>query len=186
MHAIAACPAAAQASAAPWPAQEVAEGVTFRGDGAIGVEASKGLPVLTFWRPVLFDDDGRPVAGRMDCRLVATEQPFTDAAFDLDARYAAEADRRADDGNKDEDRLRDYSETMRTLDVVGRRVAPHQHYVLSLIAIRDGERLVDIRRNCTFVHGSGGDRADFLSYVYRYTRLDLAFAPNAPAPEAQN
>jgi hypothetical protein len=61
--------------------------------------------------------------------------------------------------------------------VVGRRANPRQHYVLSYIMVRDEDRLIDIRRNCTFIYGSGVSKPDVLPYVYRYTKIAYAFEP---------
>ncbi|MEO1221646.1 MAG: carbamoyl-phosphate synthase large subunit [Pseudomonadota bacterium] len=144
---------------------------------------ASGLPVLAFWRPVLFKEDtDRPVAGRMDCRVVAADTFYSDEAFDVDAKHQAVVEARKEQGFLDKDLLRDYSDTVRQLDVVGRRVPldgrPRQMFVLTYLLIRDGERLIDIRRNCTFVHGKGVSRPDVLPYVYRYTKFAYAFEPN--------
>ncbi|MEM7690650.1 MAG: carbamoyl-phosphate synthase large subunit [Pseudomonadota bacterium] len=168
-----------------WPGAEIVEGVAFQGDGSISLARGEaGLPVLSYWRPILFrEDTDKPVAGRMDCKIVGLDQPFDEAAFDPDARHAAVAEARAAQGFKDMDRLRGavgkVSDHIRQLDVVGRRANPRQHYVLSYILVRDGERLVDIRRNCTFVYGKAISRPDVLPYVYRYTKLSYAFEPGA-------
>lgn len=163
-----------------WPGAEIVEGVAFQGDGSMTIAAgSGGLPVLSFWRPILFrEDTRRPYAGRMDCRVVAADGAFSEAEFDPDAKHDALKDTRESQGFIDEDVLRDIGDTVRQIDVVGRRNAPHQHYVLSYILVRDGDRLIDIRRNCTFVHGEGISRVDIVPYVYRYTRLTYAFEPN--------
>jgi hypothetical protein len=166
---------------AEWPGAEIVEGVAFQGDGSITLEQGEsGLPVLAFWRPVLFrEDSDKPVAGRMDCRIVAVDTDFSEDEFDPEARHEASAEARERQGFVDMDRLRDLSDTVRQLDVVGRRANPRQHYVLSYILVRDGDRLIDIRRNCTFVYGNGVSRPDVLPYVYRYTRISYAFEPNA-------
>lgn len=163
-----------------WPGAEIVSGVAFQGDGSVTLEAGTGgLPVIAFWRPILFKENSRrPIAGRMDCRVVASDATFTDNAFDPDAMHASVTETRERQGFIDEDVLRDIGEHTKQLDVVGRRNAPHQHYVLSYIMVRDGERLIDIRRNCTFVHGDGISRIDVLPYVYRYTKLTYAFEPN--------
>lgn len=165
-----------------WPGVEIVEGVAFQGDGSVTVEGSEaGVPVVAFWRPVLFKENTkRPVAGRMDCRLAASEHTFSEALFDLNARHKVVEDRREDQGLIQEDRRKQYSEHARQLDIIGRRNAPHEHFVLSYIAVRNGDRLVDIRRNCIFIHGEGAGRPDWLSYIARYTALRFAFEPNAP------
>jgi hypothetical protein len=163
-----------------WPGAEIVEGVAFQGDGGVTIEqGASGLPVLAFWRPILFrEDSDKPVAGRMDCRVVAADGAFSEEEFDPEAKHALSADLREAQGFVDMDTLRDYSDTMRQLDVVGRRANPRQHYVLSYILVRDGQRLIDIRRNCTFVYGDAISRPNVLPYVARYTRISFAFEPN--------
>ncbi|MDJ0977530.1 MAG: carbamoyl-phosphate synthase large subunit [Erythrobacter sp.] len=162
-----------------WPGAEIVDGVAFQGDGSIRIEAGPGgLPILAFWRPILFrEDTDKPVAGRMDCKVVATDQAFAEEAFDPDALHAQVAEARERQGFRDIDRLRDIGEDTRQLDVVGRRGNPREHYVLSYILVRDDQRLIDIRRNCTFVTGRGVSQPDVLPYVYRYTKISYAFVP---------
>jgi hypothetical protein len=172
-----------------WPGAEIAEGVAFQGDGSVTLEASPetGLPVLSFWRPVLHDEGTRyPVAGRMDCRVVASEAPFSDAAFDPEARHKSVAEARKAQGFIDMDRRASEDDTIRQFDVIGRRNAPRSYYVLSYIMARDGTRLIDIRRNCTFIFGPAASKPDVLPLVNRYTKIITAFAPetSAPAPPA--
>jgi hypothetical protein len=166
---------------AEWPGAEIADGVAFQGDGSVTLEASPetGLPVLSFWRPVLYDEDSRyPVAGRMDCRVAASQGPFDEAAFDPAARHEAVADQRKQQGFIDRERLASGDDTTRQLDVIGRRNGPRSYYVLSYITARDGDRMVDIRRNCTFTFGSAASRPDVLPLVNRYTKFTFAFAPD--------
>jgi hypothetical protein len=154
--------------------------VAFQGDGSVTLEASAetGLPVLTFWRPVLHDEGTRyPVAGRMDCRVVAAEAPFDEAAFDPAARHAAVAEAREDQGYIEMERLASGDETVKQFDVIGRRNSPRSYYVLSYIMARDGNRLIDIRRNCTFIFGAAASKPDVLPLVNRYTKLTFAFTP---------
>jgi hypothetical protein len=172
-----------------WPGAEIAPGVAFQGDGSVTLEASSetGLPVLTFWRPVLHDEGSRyPVAGRMDCRIAASEGPFDEGAFDPQARHKAVADQRREEGYIDSERLASGTDTVKKLDVIGRRNGPRSWYVLSYIMARDGERLIDIRRNCTFVFGSAASKPDVLPYVNRYTKLTFSFAPDAGAFSEQD
>jgi hypothetical protein len=174
---------------ADWPGAEIAEGVAFQGDGSVTLEASAetGLPVIAFWRPVLHDEDSRyPVAGRMDCRVAATQGPFEEATFDPAARHAAVSDARRDQGYIDSERLASGTDTIKQLDVIGRRNAPRSYYVLSYIAARDGERLIDIRRNCTFIFGSAASKPDVLPLVNRYTKLTFLFAPDGGAFSEQD
>lgn len=184
--ALLAAPALGQnpAPVAEWPGAEIAEGVAFQGDGSVTLEASPetGLPVVTFWRPVLHDENTRyPVAGRMDCRIAASEGPFEDAAFDPQARHKAVAGQRKEQGYIDTERLASGTDAVKQLDVIGRRNGPRSHYVLSYIMARDGERLIDIRRNCTFIFGAAASKPDVLPYVNRYTRLIFAFGADAGA-----
>lgn len=184
--ALLAAPTLAQTPApvAEWPGAEIAEGVAFQGDGSVTLEASPetGLPVISFWRPVLHDENTRyPVAGRMDCRIAASEGPFEEAAFDPQARHKAVADQRKEQGYIDTERLASGTDTIKQLDVIGRRNGPRSYYVLSYIMARDGERLIDIRRNCTFIFGAAASKPDVLPYVNRYTRLIFAFGADAGA-----
>lgn len=176
-----AAPALAQnpAPVAQWPGAEIAEGVAFQGDGSVTLEASPdtGLPVITFWRPVLHDEGSRyPVAGRMDCRIAASQGPFSEEDFDPAKRHKAVVEQRKEQGFIDSERLASGTDTVKKLDVIGRRNSPRSYYVLSYIMARDGDRLVDIRRNCTFVFGSAASKPDVLPYVNRYTKLIFAFA----------
>jgi hypothetical protein len=164
---------------ADWPGVEIAEGVAFQGDGSVTLEASEdtGLPVIAFWRPVLHDEDSRyPVAGRMDCRVVAAEAPYDAATFDPAPRHAALAETRKGQGFIDTETLASGDETAKQLDVIGRRNAPRTFYVLSYITVRDGDRMIDIRRNCTFIFGSAASKPDVLPLVNRYTKITTAFA----------
>ncbi|MEM1195884.1 MAG: carbamoyl-phosphate synthase large subunit [Pseudomonadota bacterium] len=172
-------PAMTPSPLAEWPGAEIVEGVAFQGDGSITLErGAGGLPIITFWRPVLFKEDtDKPVAGRMDCKIVGVDAPFSEEDFDPDARHASVAEAREAQGFKDMDSLRDFQDHTKRLDVVGRRANPRQHYVLSYILARDGDRLVDIRRNCTFIYGKGVSRPDTRPYVYRYTKISYAFEP---------
>jgi hypothetical protein len=145
----------------------------------VTLEASPdtGLPVLTFWRPVLHDEGTRyPVAGRMDCRIAASQGPFSEADFDPARRHNSVVEQRKAQGFIDSERLASGTDTVKQLDVIGRRSAPRSYYVLSYIMARDGDRLIDIRRNCTFVFGSAASKPDVLPYVNRYTKLIFAFA----------
>lgn len=187
--AVAVTPLAAQNPAmtppplAEWPGVEIVRGVAFQGDGSLTVsEGSGGVPVLSFWRPVLFrEETDKPVAGRMDCKVAASDAPFSEDAFDPDALHAASVTARKAQGFKDMDLLRETTDNSRQLDVVGRRADPRQHYVLSYILVRDGNRMINIRRNCTFIYGNGVSKPDVLPYVARYTRFTFAFEPSAGA-----
>jgi len=163
-----------------WPGAEIVEGVAFQADGSVRLEAgASGLPVLTFWRPVLFKEDSKyPVGGRMDCKVVATETVFDADQFDPVAKHDAIAESRVAQGFKDMERLRDYSDFVKQLDVVGRRSKPRSHYVLSYIMVRDNDRLIDIRRNCTFIYHRGVSKPDVLPYLQRYTKLSFNFEPS--------
>lgn len=176
-------PAMTPRALADWPGAEIVTGVAFQGDGSVTLEASPetGLPVLAFWRPVLHDEDSRyPVAGRMDCRVVAAEAPFDDTAFDPEARHRAVADARKEQGFIDMERIASEDDTTRQFDVIGRRAAPRSYYVLSYILARDGDRMIDIRRNCTFIFGSAASKPDVLPFVNRYTKFSFAFSDREP------
>ena len=167
------------APVADWPGAEIAEGVAFQGDGSVTLDASPdtGLPVISFWRPVLHDEGTRyPVAGRMDCRVAASQGPFAEADFDPAARHKAIAEQRKEQGYIDTERLASGTDRVKQLDVIGRRNAPRSYYVLSYIMARDGERLIDIRRNCTFIFGAAASKPDVLPYVNRYTKVTFAFS----------
>lgn len=181
LAAMLAAPALAQnpAPIAEWPGAEIAEGVAFQGDGSVTLEASSetGLPVITFWRPVLHDESSRyPVAGRMDCRVAATQGPFDEASFDPAARHAAVSEARREQGYIDSERLASGTDTIKQLDVIGRRNTPRSYYVLSYITVRDGDRLIDIRRNCTFIFGAAASKPDVLPLVNRFTKITFAFS----------
>jgi hypothetical protein len=172
------------APVAEWPGAEIAEGVAFQGDGSVTLDASPetGLPVLTFWRPVLHDEGSRyPVAGRMDCRIAASQGPFSEEDFDPAKRHKAVAEERKEQGFIDGERLVSGTGTIKQLDVIGRRNSPRSYYVLSYIMARDGDRLIDIRRNCTFVFGPAASKPDVLPLVNRYTTITFAFSPDEGA-----
>lgn len=173
-------PAMTPPPSSTWLGAEIVEGVAFQGDGSVTLErGAGGLPVIAFWRPILFKENSRkPIAGRMECRIVASDGIFSEDDFDPDAKHDAVSDTRKRQGFVDMKRLRDMSDTVRQLDIVGRRSNPRSHYVLSYILVRDGERLIDIRRNCTFFNRSGVSRPDVMPYVLRYTKLTYAFEPN--------
>ena len=117
----------------------------------------------------------------MDCKVVGVDGPFREADFDPETRHASIADARAAQGFIDMDSLRKTGEAIRQLDIIGRRSNPRSHYVLSYILVRDADRLVDIRRNCTFGYGKGVSRPDVLPYIDRYTKITYAFEPGAGA-----
>jgi len=81
---------------------------------------------------------------------------------------------------EEEDRARAYDGDVRELDIITRRRKPHDHHVLSYIAIKRDTQLVQIRRNCSFVHGYEVGTVDYLAYVNRYTGLRIA-APQTPS-----
>ena len=175
-----ATPAAAQSL--PWERVELLGGqILFHGEGP--VEAA-GENSVSFWRPVTFGELDRPVAGRMDCEASATSSTYSDVAFDLDARYAAERPRRTRQGLSEDHVLRDFDTDKRRLDAVTHSFAPHQHQVLSLIVWRAGETLLDIRLTCIFVHGEDEGDPNYASLVYRYTAVDRGAPVPTQAPEA--
>lgn len=173
---------------AEWPGVEIVEGVAFQGDGSVTVsEGPGGLPVISFWRPILFKEEtSQPIAARMDCKVVATDDRFSDADFDPDALHETIAEARAQQGFEEIDRLRDIGQHVKQLDVVSRRNDRRERSVLSYILVRDGARLIDIRRNCTFIYRGGISRPDVIPYVYRYTRVSFAFEPGDGSPPTQD
>ncbi|MBO0749405.1 MAG: carbamoyl-phosphate synthase large subunit [Porphyrobacter sp.] len=179
-----AAPASAQDAA--WSEARMLGGrLEFRGQGGI---TGQGDRSLSFWRPLTYPlGKKKRLGGRMDCALSAIDMPFYDAAFDLDVRYAAEAKSRHDQRYRDKDPVRDFSPTARRLDVEGVRFNPHQHYVLSLIALRQGGSLYDVRMNCTFAHDGYVDpKVSYRELVHRYTDIALAPTASKPVPKARS
>jgi len=162
-----------------WPGAEIVEGVAFQGDGSVTVSQGEGgIPVISFWRPILFREETRkPIAARMDCKVVASDGLYSADAFDPDALHEAIAETREEQGFEEIARLRDFAQHVKQLDVVSRRNDRRERHVLSYILVRDGARLVDIRRNCTFIYRGGISRPDVIPYVYRYTKVSFAFEP---------
>jgi hypothetical protein len=112
----------------------------------------------------------------MDCRVAASQGPFAEADFDPAARHKAVAEQRKEQGYNDGERLASGTDRVKQLDIIGRRNAPRSYYVLSYIMARDGDRMVDIRRNCTFIFGSAASKPDVLLLVNRYTKFTFAFS----------
>jgi hypothetical protein len=173
---------------AEWPGVEIVEGVAFQGDGSVTVsEGPGGIPVISFWRPILFrEETDKPIAARMDCKVVAADGAFSKDAFDPAALHEAIAETRAAQGYVDFDRRSDERDHVRRLDVVSLRKDRRERAVLSYILVRDGERLVDIRRNCTFIYRGGISRPDVIPFLDRYTRVSFAFEPNDGSPPRQD
>lgn len=162
---------------------ELIPGVTFVGAGAVErQEAPEGVGLVDFWRPVQFDGAGAPVAGRMDCRASAWREPFALSRFDLAGVYAAEEPRYKRGGWLEIDRVENGGGVTRTFDLVGRRDNPQRYVVLTYMAVRSGDDLVSIRRNCTLIRGEGWLRPDYRAMVARYT----GFAIDLPPPTAEN
>lgn len=191
--AVAACPAAlsAQSGKDGFVDQPLFDGaVILSVDGAMLESApSERGQSFRFWRPILFQGDPWPVAGRMDCHVSARELPYSEASFDLDGRYAKLDDQRDKAGYGDQRRIRDYSESVRRLDIVGLRPRPHEHYVHSFIAMRHGDAIYDMLMNCTFRHGEDSEKADYAALVDRYVAVKPADASTTLAekktPDAQ-
>ena len=58
---------------AEWPGAEIVEGVAFQGNGSVKLElGAGGLPIIAFWRPVLFKDETKkPVDVCMYLKVVS-------------------------------------------------------------------------------------------------------------------
>ena len=144
--------------------------------GEVGVTAdtrSADSADLSFWRPIQYGSPAKPIGGRMDCRLAGAVQPFSDAAFNVQALYQARKPACERAGQKDDGT--DFLEqpNIRRLEVTGRALEPHRHYVLTYLALRDGARLYDIRMNCDFLHlQDPGSKTDYAAIMHQY--LDLA------------
>jgi len=152
--------------------------------GDVGVlsdqRAADGASVEV-WRPILFGTPERPIGGRMDCRLGAVEQMFSNELFDLEQRYEDSEDRREAAGLNDDKPT--FTQTgldnapanagVRRLEVTGRANNPHRHYVLTYLAMREGSRLYDIRLNCTFLHHHNlREEPDYAAIMHNY--IDIA------------
>ena len=160
---------------------ELIPGVVFVGDGAVTrAETAQGLPIVSFWRPVLFGTDKRPIAGRMDCKVTAAIGPYSKAGFDLDTIVKEEQRSRRKVGERDTDRNRQWGDDVRRIDLIGHTRGHAQDYVLTYLAVRTNAEVVDIRRQCRFVHDKLSDKPDFLSYVHRYTALAINLPPAIP------
>lgn len=169
------------AQAPPQQTAELIPGVVFVGDGSVTrAETAQGLPIVSFWRPVLFGTDKRPIAGRMDCKLTAAIGPYSKAGFDLDAIVKEEQRSRRKAGERDTDKRRQWGDDVRRIDLIGRTRHHDQDYVLTYLAVRTNAEIVDIRRQCRFIHDKLSDKPDFLSYVNRYTALAISLAPAIP------
>ncbi len=180
--------AALLSAAAPAMAQPLGNGalaeevmfdgaLVFRGDGSISDRVDQdGMDSFHFWRPVLYPAEPWPVAGRMDCEILARDKPYTPELFDLRARYDAVKDNRRNNGFKDDEPIADLSETMRRLDVSGYAHKPLRRYVVSYIALRDETRLYDIRMDCTFMQGDGAGKPNNAALVHYYTSFSLGEA----------
>lgn len=165
-----------------WEEIPVLDGtVTLGFDGAVlDMQQGPTVQVINFWRPLLFKGDPWPVAGRMDCRFAARSVDFNESLFDLDGRFAEQAQQRKASGMGDQRENRDYGDLMRRLDIVGFRIKPHEHYVHSLIVFRRADKLDDIRMDCTFRHDEFAKEADYDVLVDRYTKVTFA----TPFPSA--
>ena len=160
---------------------ELIPGVVFVGDGSVTrTETAQGLPIVSFWRPVLFGTEKQPVAGRMDCKITAAIGPYSTAGFDLDTIVKEEQRSRRKAGERDTDRNRQWGDDVRRIDLIGHTRDRAQDYVLTYLAVRTNAEIVDIRRQCRFVHDKLSGKPDFLSYVHRYTALAINLPPAIP------
>jgi len=171
-------------SATPAAAQSAVQVPLFDGAlvlrGEVGVTAemlSSDSADLSFWRPIQYGPLDKPIGGRMDCRLAAAVQPFSDAAFNVQAIYEAREPARSRAGQKDEDTDILEQPNIRRLEVTGRANNPHRHYVLTYLALRDGARLYDIRMNCDFLHlQDPGKDTDYAAIMHQYVDLAVPVA----------
>jgi len=137
--------------------------------------------VVSFWRPVLFGTSERPIGGRMDCRLGGVCEAYSDALFDIEQRYMDSRERREQSGLND-NRERDYAEEgpVRRLLVTGIAHQPVRRYVLTYIALREGDALYEVRMNCEFkyLHSPPSDTV-FAAVMLQYVDLAIPVAGTA-------
>ena len=174
----------------PSAAQDIVQLPLFDGalvlSGEVGLLASELEPdvaVASVWRPVQFGTPEKPLAGRMDCKLGGLRTDYTEAMFDLRQRYRDSKSRRREAG-LDDDRKTEFEATdeVARLQVTGNANGPHRHYVLTYLALRDGDTLYDLRLNCEFRHlQDPGSSTDYAAIMHRY--IDIA-VPVAAAPTA--
>lgn len=153
--------------------------------GEVAVTESNVEPeasVLSFWRPVLFGTAERPIGGRMDCRLGGVREAYSDALFDVEARYEDNQSRRLNNGLNDDSVEFEANEAVARLEIVGRANGPHRHYVLTYLALRDGGSLYDIRLNCEFKHLQDPGDVDYAAIMHQF--VDLAVPATSPAPSS--
>jgi len=161
-------------------------GITFAGEGGLTLTTGPNdQPVATFWRPIQFDDDGKPLAGRMDCRAAAWLDHYRPVLFNGAAVYAEQLAQGRLDGFSELARKTTQTPQINQFDVSGRRSNPRRYEVLSFIAVRTGEHLVSIRRTCSFLRDGTIYRQDWLSLPDRYTRFIIDLPPPATAAPAQ-
>lgn len=156
--------------------------------GEVAVLEDKRTPTsaeIKVWRPILFGTPEKPIGGRMDCNVGALRQVYSDPLFDIRQRYKDSREQREAAG------LRDFRNPVfaeegpvRRLEITGRASNPVRHYVLTYVAIRDGEGMYDIRINCNFrAHHAPDSSTDFPALQRRY--LDLGVPIALPAQQSQ-
>ncbi len=143
--------------------------------------------VMSFWRPVLFGTPEKPIGGRMDCRLGGVREDYSDALFDIEARYEDSEDRREASGLHDGHVYLVQGDKVRRLEISGRANNPHRHYVLTYLAMRDGAALYDIRLNCEFKHLQDPGDTDYAAIMRQYVDLAIPVAiPTTTPSQAEN
>ena len=191
MYPLRACALCILVASAPLAAQERVILPLFAGEIALTGEVAlledartDNSAALHVWRPVLFGTPERPIGGRMDCRLGGVKRAFSDELFNLQQRYRDSREQRRAAGITDEDSR--FSETgpVRRLEVTGRAGQPHYHFVLTYLALRDGEMLYDIRLNCEFrhLHAPRGE-PDYAAMMRQYVDLAVPIAPSETPSE---
>lgn len=189
----------AAAVAVPLSAQEIApvsvtliDGVEFVGEGGVELsETADGTEVASFWRPLQYRQDGKLIAGRMECRAAAQRTPFHASLFQLDEVHAAQLSADRLDGMAEIDTRYQRGDILRRFDVQTRRLSPRRYYVLTYIAIRTESDLVNIRQTCGFLRDAAIYRHNFMPYVDRHTEFlldlpppDIADPSSAPSLES--
>ena len=159
---------------------QLTAGVTFTGDGGLEqLEGVDGTVIATFWRPLQYETAAGPIAGRMDCRAAAGWSPFSAALFALENVHEAQEDRLSARGLTEIEREAQDGEQVRQLDVTMRGKGPLRYEVLTYIAVRTGDDIVSIRRNCVFPRRSGVSKADYRRLARLHTDFTVVLPPPA-------
>jgi hypothetical protein len=159
---------------------QLTPGVTFTGDGGLEqLEGVDGTVIATFWRPLQYETAAGPIAGRMDCRAAAGWAPFSAALFALENVHEAQENRLSARGLTEIEREAQDGEQVRQLDVTMRGKGPLRYEVLTYIAVRTGDDIVSIRRNCVFPRRSGVSKADYRRLARLHTDFTVVLPPPA-------